>query len=117
MARWSCACRWWRGQRPAGASPMQRIRMTVRYDGTDFAGSQIQPGKRTVAGTLKAGLESLLQQEVKLDFASRTDAGVHAEANVCAFDAKLPFAVGKLPLLLGSRLPADLVITVAQRAA
>lgn len=88
----------------------QRIRMAVRYDGTDFAGSQVQPGKRTVAGTLKAGLESLLKQDVKLDFASRTDAGVHADCNVCAFNAALPFAGAKLPMLLSRCLPGDLVV-------
>jgi tRNA pseudouridine38-40 synthase len=92
----------------------QRIRMTVRYDGTDFAGSQIQPGKRTVAGTLKAGLESLLEQPVKLDFASRTDAGVHADGNICAFTARLPFESVKLPRLLSRHLPADLVVWQAE---
>jgi tRNA pseudouridine38-40 synthase len=92
----------------------QRIRMAVRYDGTGFAGSQVQPGKRTVAGTLKAGLESLLQHPVKLDFASRTDAGVHADCNVCAFNAELPFAAGKLPQLLARSLPLDLAAYSAE---
>jgi len=88
----------------------QRIRLTVRYDGTDFAGSQLQPGKRTVAGTLKAGLESLLKQPVKLDFASRTDSGVHADCNVCAFNVDLPYAAAKLPQMLSRYLPGDLVV-------
>jgi tRNA pseudouridine38-40 synthase len=87
-----------------------RIKLLVRYDGTGFAGSQVQPGKRTVAGTLKAGLESLLDQPVKLDFASRTDAGVHADCNVAAFDAELKFAAEKLPQLLTRCLPGDLVV-------
>jgi tRNA pseudouridine38-40 synthase len=87
-----------------------RIKLLVRYDGTAFAGSQVQPGKRTVAGTLKAGLESLLDQPVKLDFASRTDSGVHADCNVCAFNAALPFGAGKLPMLLSRCLPDDLVV-------
>jgi tRNA pseudouridine38-40 synthase len=88
--------------------------LTVRYDGTDFAGSQVQPGKRTVAGTLKAGLESALGQEIKLDFASRTDSGVHADGNVCAFSAELPFAVEKLPYIVLRHLPDDLVVWEAQ---
>src|SRR5688572_4705796 len=88
----------------------QRIKLLVRYDGTGFAGSQQQPGKRTVAGTLKAGLESLLQQPLKLDFASRTDSGVHADCNVCAINAELPFAVDKLPQLIERYLPCDLVV-------
>lgn len=93
-----------------------RIRLTVRYDGTGFSGSQIQPGRRTVAGTLKAGLESLLQQEVHLLFAGRTDSGVHAEANVCSFDATLPFHVEKLAELLNARLPDDLRVRASSAA-
>src|SRR5215207_6159099 len=95
----------------------QRIKLLVRYDGTDFAGSQAQPGKRTVAGTLKTGLESLLKQPVKLDFASRTDSGVHADCNVCAFNADLPYEVGKLPQLLLRYLPSDLVVYAANEVA
>lgn len=90
-----------------------RIRLTVRYDGTAFAGSQIQPGKRTVAGTLTAGLESLLKQDVHLLFAGRTDSGVHAEGNVCTCDVRLPFPVEKLAEVLNARLPDDLRVRVA----
>jgi len=65
----------------------RRIRLVIRYDGRDFAGSQLQAGRRTVAGTLKAELENLLEEPVRLDFASRTDSGVHADGNVCALTA------------------------------
>lgn len=88
--------------------------MLVRYDGTDFAGSQIQPGKRTVQGTLKAELERITAQPVSLTFASRTDSGVHAEGNICAFDATLPFAPGRLPSVLNRRLPPDLHVRHAE---
>jgi len=91
----------------------RRIRLAVRYDGTDFAGSQVQPGRRTVAGTLKAGLESLLGQSVHLLFAGRTDAGVHAEENVCTFDAALPLPVDRLAQVLNRRLPPDLRVRSA----
>lgn len=88
----------------------RRIRLTVRYDGTDFAGSQYQPGKRTVAGTLKTGLESILGDGVHLLLAGRTDAGVHADGNVCAFDADPPFPVERLPWVLNPKLPPDLEV-------
>jgi tRNA pseudouridine38-40 synthase len=65
----------------------RRIRLIVRYDGRDFAGSQYQAGKRTIAGTLKTELETQLDEPIRLDFASRTDRGVHADGNVCAFTA------------------------------
>ncbi len=89
---------------------MQRIALEVAYDGTDFQGSQGQtrPGARTVDGTLKNGLESLLGQRPRLLWASRTDSGVHAQANVCVFDADLSLPAEKLPSLLNGRLPADL---------
>lgn len=92
----------------------RRIRLTVSYDGTDFAGSQIQPGARTVAGTLKTELESTLGSQVHLLFAGRTDAGVHAEGNVCAFDADPPFPIARLPQIVGANLPPDLEITNAR---
>lgn len=101
----------------------KRIRLTVRYDGTDFAGSQIQPGKRTVAGTLKAGLESVMGGEAArgashatgsnlglITLASRTDTGVHADGNICAFDAELQFPIERLPEVIAPRLPADLEV-------
>jgi tRNA pseudouridine38-40 synthase len=93
-----------------------RIRMTVRYDGTAFAGSQRQPGKRTVAGTLTDELESLLGSPLRLVFASRTDRGVHADGNVCAFDAPLPFPAARLPAILNRRLPEDLRVRDAGEA-
>jgi tRNA pseudouridine38-40 synthase len=95
-----------------------RIRLTVRYDGTDFAGSQAQPGLRTVEGTLKSELELLYRAPVKLLFASRTDTGVHADGNTAAFDA--PDAVppvDRLAVILNSRLPGDLRVRDAAPAA
>jgi tRNA pseudouridine38-40 synthase len=88
----------------------RRIRLTVRYDGRDFAGSQLQAGKRTVAGTLKTELESQLGEPIRLDFASRTDRGVHADGNVCALTAAPRFPSEKFPQVLNSRLPWDLQI-------
>lgn len=95
---------------------MPRFALVVAYDGTDFEGSQGQtrPGARTVDGTLKAGLESLLGQAPRLLWASRTDSGVHAEGNVCVFDAELPMPLARLADLLNSGLPEDLRIRSAR---
>jgi tRNA pseudouridine38-40 synthase len=93
---------------------VQRIRFTVRYDGTEFAGSQLQPGFRTVAGTLKNELENLLGTPVHLLFAGRTDTGVHADGNVCTFDGRLKFPAEKLPVILNPHLPEDIVIREAK---
>lgn len=87
-----------------------RCRFTVRYDGTNFAGSQMQPGERTVAGTLTQSLELLTGQEIHLLMASRTDCGVHADGNVAAFDARLKFPAAKFPQLMSGSLPMDVSV-------
>lgn len=64
----------------------RRIRLDVAYDGTDFSGWARQPGLRTVCGVLEAELGTVLRNPVTLTVAGRTDAGVHARAQVCHVD-------------------------------
>ena len=67
---------------------MKRIKLTAAYDGTNYHGSQIQNNGETIEGVLKKELSSLLQEEINLIGASRTDAGVHARGNVYVFDTE-----------------------------
>lgn len=60
-------------------------RAVIEYDGTAFAGSQYQPNARTVQGELEEALNRLTGERVRIRFAGRTDAGVHATGQVAAF--------------------------------
>jgi len=62
------------------------ILLTVAYDGTDFSGWQVQPGKRTVQGEIEDALSRLyVNQVVRVHASGRTDAGVHALAQTATF--------------------------------
>ncbi|HZK32013.1 MAG TPA: tRNA pseudouridine synthase A, partial [Corynebacterium sp.] len=65
-----------------------RLRLDLAYDGTDFHGwaAQKDPGLRTVQGLLEDALSRILRTEVRLTVAGRTDAGVHATAQVAHLD-------------------------------
>lgn len=75
--------------RDRGADGTVRLRLDLGYDGTDFAGWAEQPGLRTVAGTLRTALATVLRiatDQVAVVVAGRTDAGVHATGQVCHVD-------------------------------
>lgn len=63
-----------------------RLRLDISYQGTDFVGWAVQPGRRTVAGTLQDALTVLLRAPVTLVVAGRTDSGVHATGQVAHLD-------------------------------
>jgi tRNA pseudouridine38-40 synthase len=101
----------------------QRVmRAVIEYDGTAFAGSQYQPNARTVQGELEAALNRLTGERIRVRFAGRTDAGVHATGQVVAFS--LPSepsgaAVdrGQLRRRLNAILPPDLAVRSLRPAA
>ena len=60
----------------------QRIKAVVRYDGTDYSGWQVQPGRSTVQGVIEKALSAIAGEPISIHCAGRTDAGVHALAQV-----------------------------------
>jgi len=69
---------------------MRRIRCTIAYDGTEFHGWQTQPGLPTIQGTLEKIVSEIEGKPVHVAGSGRTDAGVHALAQVAAFSLENP---------------------------
>ena len=94
-----------------------RYRATVEYDGTDFAGFQVNPGKRTVQGVLQDALARLDDGVVRrVDGAGRTDAGVHATDQVVAFTYGGRLTADELGTALEAILPRDVSIRDLRQA-
>ncbi|MGM0847195.1 MAG: tRNA pseudouridine(38-40) synthase TruA [Bacillota bacterium] len=94
---------------------MQRIKCTVAYDGSSFAGYQVQPGKRTVQLEIERALSNIhTGEEIKITASGRTDAGVHAKGQVFHFDTKLSIPEEKWPRVINNKLPPEVVVTSAE---
>ncbi len=90
-------------------SGARRVRIDLAYDGGDFSGWQVQPGRRTVQGVLEQTLSRLQGgRAVRVRGAGRTDAGVHARGQVADTDLGVPHSDADLLHALRSMLPPDL---------
>ncbi|HUA11851.1 MAG TPA: tRNA pseudouridine(38-40) synthase TruA [Solirubrobacteraceae bacterium] len=89
-----------------------RSRLTIEYDGTDFAGWARQPGRRTVQDELERALATILGAPVATTVAGRTDAGVHAWGQVAGHDGE-----SLDPARLNGLLPADIAVLDSRPAA
>ncbi|NLL00116.1 MAG: tRNA pseudouridine(38-40) synthase TruA [Clostridiales bacterium] len=87
---------------------MRRIKLEIAYDGTNYHGWQIQPNEITVEGVINQALSKLLQEDIAVIGASRTDAGVHAKGNVAVFDTETRIPAEKICLALNQHLPWDI---------
>jgi tRNA pseudouridine38-40 synthase len=90
--------------------PDKRFRLTLAYDGTAYAGWQVQPGDPTVQETIETVLRGLVGegQEVKLHGSGRTDQGVHAHGQVAHVDLRTRMDAPALLRALNARLPPDI---------
>ena len=84
---------------------MRRIRITVAYDGGPFHGWQTQPGLSTIQGALEEALAQIEGGPVHVAGSGRTDAGVHALAQVAAFSIENPIPVENLRRAANRLLP------------
>lgn len=89
---------------------MRNIRLTLAYDGADFAGWQVQPDARTVQGELERAINQLTGETVRVLSAGRTDAGVHALGQVANFHTESAIPADKWRPALQGVLPPDIAI-------
>jgi tRNA pseudouridine38-40 synthase len=95
---------------------MRNLRLLVEYEGTRYAGWQVQTGVRTVAGDLLQAIRQVLAETPRLMGAGRTDQGVHAEGQVANFFTHSTLAPGVIADLLNDVLPSDINILKAEDA-
>ena len=93
-----------------------RLKLTVEYDGTGFRGWARQPGERTVEGELRSALERLYGSVEGLAVAGRTDAGVHAQANVVSVDVEGGVPPEHVAEALNAELPDDIAVLGSEQA-
>lgn len=96
---------------------MRRIRVVVSYDGTEYHGWQVQPGLATIQGTLETVLGEIEGAPVAVAGSGRTDAGVHALAQVAAFNLTNPLPCRNLRKAMNRLLPPDIRILETEEAA
>jgi tRNA pseudouridine38-40 synthase len=98
-----------------GALP-RNIKLTISYDGHDFAGWQIQPDRPTIQGTLVSVIEQITREKILPQGSGRTDAGVHALAQVATVSIECPIPVSNFRKALNDVLPASIRILAAEEA-
>jgi tRNA pseudouridine38-40 synthase len=86
------------------------VRLTLAYDGTEFAGFQRQPDMRTIQSVLEQALERIAQHPVTIRGAARTDAGVHAEGQVVAFACSRELPPQRWLLAVNRYLPPQIAV-------
>ncbi len=91
---------------------MRTLKLTLAYDGTKYAGWQVQPVRQaTIQGTLQAALGRILGEPVSVIGSGRTDAGVHALGQVASCRVRSEMPRERLHRALNAVLPRDIVVT------
>jgi len=93
---------------------MRNIKLTIEYHGKDFNGWQKQPNKLNIQGEIERAIEGITGEKIELIGSGRTDAGVHALAQVANFKTNSEIPVEKFPLAINSKLKKSIVIKNAE---
>jgi tRNA pseudouridine38-40 synthase len=93
---------------------LRNLKLTLAYDGHDFAGWQIQPDRLSVQGTLVSAFEHLTGEKTFPQGSGRTDAGVHALAQIASVTTNSPIPVDNLVRALNDILPRSIRVLAAE---
>jgi len=93
---------------------MRNVKLLLAYDGSDFSGWQVQPDVATIQGTLASAIGRLTGEKVSLQGSGRTDAGVHALAQVANFPTASSIPLAHLVQALNHLLPATIRVLEAE---
>src|SRR5690349_1941724 len=96
---------------------MRNLKITLAYDGSEFSGWQIQSDRPTIQGELASAIDRITGERVLPQGSGRTDAGVHALAQVASFALQSPIPVPNLVVALNDILPPAIRVTAADEAA
>lgn len=95
---------------------MRTLKITLAYDGSEFSGWQVQPDRPTIQGTLASCLERITGERVLPQGSGRTDAGVHALAQVASCALESPIPPANLLIALNDILPPAIRVTAVEEA-
>jgi tRNA pseudouridine38-40 synthase len=95
---------------------MRNLKLTLAYDGADFSGWQVQPGRQTVQGSLAEALARVTGEQMLPQGSGRTDAGVHALAQVASVAIANPIPLTNLVVALNDVLPPAIRILQVEEA-
>jgi len=95
---------------------MRNIKLTIQYDGTRYSGWQFQKNGRSIQETIQDAVEKITGEKACVIGSGRTDAGVHAEAQIANFRTRTRIPLKKLQMALNTNLPKDIVICHIEEA-
>lgn len=93
---------------------MRNIKITIEYDGKNFAGWQSQEGKVCIQSEIEKAIKEVTDEDVELIASGRTDAGVHALGQVANFHTNSNIEISKIPYAINSKLTKSIVVHNAE---
>jgi len=96
---------------------LRTLKLTISYDGYDYHGWQVQPGAATIQGALAGAIEAVTGEKLLPQGSGRTDAGVHALAQVASFQTESRIPLENFRIVLNDRLPPAIRVLRVEEAA